>query len=362
MEHSFHPGEVWLDEAGKPIQAHGFSVFYDEKERCYHWFGENKEFTLGGTSTVWTWGVRSYKSKDLYNWEDEGLIIPPTPEDLSSPLHPTYMMDRPHCLYCGKTGLYMMWLKIMTGNATSFMSVLASPSFLGPYHFVHPMLKPLAMDTGDFTLVEEKGKGYFIFERPHFELISAELNDTFDDVTGVFSAHYQGLKPPFTREAPTYFNHSGHHYLLTSGTSGYVPNPSSVCVFDDFAGEYRDLGNPCVDDVDETSFYSQFTCVLNLPNSSFSIAMADRWMPLPEQMAFSKGYAAKMAQEVAEGKRNDIAIPNYAPKKIGPLSKKLQVHPENISIARYVWLPLLWKGDRPQIVFKKEWRYEDYLH
>jgi hypothetical protein len=173
------------------------------------------------------------------------------------------MMDRPHCLYCKKTGLYMMWLKIMTGNATSFMSVLASPSFLGPYHFVHPMLKPLAMDTGDFTLVEEKGKGYFIFERPHFELITAELNDTFDDVSGVFSAHYQGLKPPFTREAPTYFNHGGHHYLLTSGTSGYVPNPSSVCVFDDFAGEYRDLGNPCVDDVDETSFYSQFTCVLN---------------------------------------------------------------------------------------------------
>ena len=84
----------------KPIQAHGFSVFYNEKEKLWYWYGENKEKTVGGKqNTIWHWGVRLYTSPDLYSWTDKGLIIPPTPEDLTSPLHPTYQMDRPHILY-----------------------------------------------------------------------------------------------------------------------------------------------------------------------------------------------------------------------------------------------------------------------
>ena len=79
-------------------------MFYSEKDGVYYWFGENKEKTVGGPrNKVWHWGVRCYSSKDLYNWEDKGLIIPPQPDDLQSPLHPTYCMDRPHILYCEKT-------------------------------------------------------------------------------------------------------------------------------------------------------------------------------------------------------------------------------------------------------------------
>ena len=42
----------------------------------YYWYGENKEKTTG-KDEIWHWGVRCYTSKDLYNWEDRGLIIPP---------------------------------------------------------------------------------------------------------------------------------------------------------------------------------------------------------------------------------------------------------------------------------------------
>ena len=34
---AIHPGEVWLDTNGKPIQAHGFSVFYNEQEKLWYW-------------------------------------------------------------------------------------------------------------------------------------------------------------------------------------------------------------------------------------------------------------------------------------------------------------------------------------
>ena len=125
MYQSIRPGKKWLDTDGKPIQAHGFSVFYDEKNEQFVWYGENKEKT-DGKGTIWHWGVRCYVSKDLYNWEDKGLLIPPTPDDLSSPLHPTYCMDRPHILYCKKTGKYVAWLKIMLSGHNQSMCILTA--------------------------------------------------------------------------------------------------------------------------------------------------------------------------------------------------------------------------------------------
>ena len=92
MYNSIHPGKVWLDTNGNPIQAHGFSVFYDPKTEQYIWYGENKEKT-DGKNGIWHWGVRCYRSHDLYNWDDCGLIIPPDEKDEASPLHPTRRMD-----------------------------------------------------------------------------------------------------------------------------------------------------------------------------------------------------------------------------------------------------------------------------
>lgn len=37
MYNSIKPGKVWLDTKGEPIQAHGFSVFYNEKEGLWYW-------------------------------------------------------------------------------------------------------------------------------------------------------------------------------------------------------------------------------------------------------------------------------------------------------------------------------------
>ena len=96
MNNSIKPGQVWLDTEGKRIQAHGGSVICVED--TFYWYGENKENTTGQDKT-WHWGVRCYSSKDLYNWKDEGIIIPPNLEDETSPLHPTSMMDRPHIVY-----------------------------------------------------------------------------------------------------------------------------------------------------------------------------------------------------------------------------------------------------------------------
>ncbi len=80
---------MWPDTSGNRIQAHGGSIFYEDG--IYYRYGENKEFTKGD-GALWHFGVRCYRSTDLYNREDLGLIIPPDTEDETSSLHPKSMM------------------------------------------------------------------------------------------------------------------------------------------------------------------------------------------------------------------------------------------------------------------------------
>lgn len=350
MYDSIRPGKKWLDTDGKPIQAHGFSVLYDESAGEYKWFGENKEKTTVG-GTVWHWGVRLYASKDLYNWESRGIIIPPTPEDLRSPMHPTYCMDRPHIIYCKRTGKYVAWLKIMGGLVSQFMTIMTADRLEGPYTTVKQVYHPLDMDSGDFALTvdAESGKAYIFFERPHFQLICATLTDDYTSCSGEYSIHYDGRKPPYTREAPTFFERKGKKYLFTSGTTGYFPNKTTVCVFDDYHGEYTDLGDPCIGDKSDTTFNSQITCVLKIPGTEKYVACADRWMPYGIVPMMSKNIVKSFEKQFKDYK------PDLSPRTDG-VSGKLQRHWENTAFSRYVWLPIEWQGDKPVIRWQDEWR------
>lgn len=358
MYTSIKPGRQWLDTGGKPIQAHGFSLFY--KDGLYYWYGENKEKT-DGKGSIWHWGVRCYTSHDLYNWEDRGLIIPPQPDDLQSPLHPTYCMDRPHIVYCTKTGKYVAWLKIMGGVTSQFMSVLQADEFFGPYEFVHKIYKPLQMDTGDFDLHidEETGKGYFIFDRPHFEIITAELTDDFTATTGKYSQHYKKMTPPLSREAPVCFERNGKKYLFTSGTTSYTPNPSQVCMFHDYHGEYTKLPNPHPSDKSRTSYSGQITSVLHVPNSDLYIACADRWKTgsVRSVSICSRLMSWGMKQPFVQR----MFAPDKSPKTEAMLPGRLQRHKENTQQSTYVFLPIIWQGDNPQIYWQDEWCVEDYM-
>jgi hypothetical protein len=171
---SIRPGQVWLDTNGNRIQSHGGSIICVDD--TFYWYGENKEKTKTG-SGIWHWGVRCYASKDLYNWEDCGLIIPPELDDPASPLHPSQALDRPHIIYNRETKQYVCWLKIMGGHAQTSTALLAD-SLLGPYQIVKTGLKPLGMYAGDFDLVVEPSdaKAYYYFERVHNELICADLS------------------------------------------------------------------------------------------------------------------------------------------------------------------------------------------
>ncbi len=347
MNHAFYPGRPWLDTSGKRIQAHGGSIFFENG--LYYWYGENKEFT-DPDKNIWHWGVRCYRSTDLYNWEDLGIIIPPE-DDPSSSLHPSSCMDRPHIIYNKRTKKYVCWLKIMHTDGTQSETVLTADSLLGPYTKVREGLRPLGMSAGDFDLaVAPDGKAYYYFERVHSETICADLTEDYTDVTGYYSTHFPRISPPYVREATAHFVRRGKHYLLTSGTTGYYPNPSEIAVADTWHGPYTVLGDPHPDDPSRTSFHSQVSSVFKVPGKKdLYIACADRWLPKAmdlEYEEYAKAFAAVF----------DPDGPDFDPWQ--EFMKKAPK--EDTAIADYVWLPLRFEGDMAYIDWRDEWTLDEF--
>lgn len=348
MYHSFHPGQVWLDTQGKRIHAHGGSILYEDG--IYYWYGENKEFT-DPDKGIWHWGVRCYRSTDLYNWEDCGLIIPPEPEDPSSGLHPAACMDRPHIIYNRDTKKYVCWLKIMYPDGSQRSTVLTSDRILGPYTKVNDRLKPLGMSAGDFDLaVAPDGKAYYFFERVHSETVIADLTPDYTDVTGYYSTHFPHPYPPYVREATAHFVRRGKHYLITSGTTGYLPNPSEAAIADTWHGPYTVLGDPHIGDSSRTSFHSQITSVFKVPGKKdLYIALADRWLPkamdIPYEV-YAAAFASRFDPEAADRTAWDEFM-KHAPR-------------EDTSIADYVWLPITFDGEKPTIHWRDEWSLDEF--
>lgn len=353
MYDSFTPGRVWLDTNGNRIQAHGGSVIYIDG--TYYWYGENKEKT-DGKNGIWTWGVRCYASKDLYNWEDKGLIIQPDLENEESSLHPSAMLDRPHIVYNQETGKYVCWMKIMHENGIQSETVMTADNILGPYELIREGLRPLNMSAGDFDLaVAPDGKAYYYFERVHSELICADLTMDYTNVTGYYSTHFPKIGPPYVREGITHFSRRGKHYLLTSGTTGYLPNPSEAAVAETWHGPFTILGNPHRGDVSNTSFHSQISCVLKIEGKKdLYIACADRWVPDRmdlEYETYKKYYEFAFSPD--EKEREKV-------KKLNVDMAAIDDSIRNTSISDYVWLPIRFEGDMVYIDWLDEWRIEDY--
>ncbi|OQB13606.1 MAG: Glycosyl hydrolases family 43 [Firmicutes bacterium ADurb.Bin193] len=355
LNNCIKPGQVWLDTDGKRIHAHGGSII--TVDDTFYWYGENKEKTLPDDD-IWHWGIRCYASKDLYNWEDKGLIIPPEPDDIESPLHPSKGVDRPHILYNKKTKKYVCWLKVMGKQGRQTETVLTADNILGPYTIVNRELMPLGMNGGDFDLVAHSdGKAYYYFERVHKEIICADLTDDYTDVTGYYSTHFPQPFPPFVREAPAHFYRKGKHYMFTSGTTGYHPNPTEVAVAKTYHGPWEVLGNPHRNDPSRTSFNSQISSVFKHPyKKDLYIALADRWitdLPARSGGLFETGEQYQKTADWYESLFNpDKEKPSgenqFPDKKV------------NTSIADYVWLPVKFDGDIPYLEWYDQWRIEDF--
>ena len=158
-------------------------------------------------------------------------------------------------------------------------------------------------------------------------------------------------RPPFVREATAHFVKNDKHYLITSGTTGYYPNPSEVAVAETWHGPYTVLGNPHPDDATRTSYHSQVSSVFKVPGrKDLYIALADRWVPQGTDTLDYNVYGPVVEM---------LSNPNAHKDKI-PYDVLASMPKTDTRVADYVWLPIRFDGDMAYIDWKDEWRVEDY--
>lgn len=352
-QNAVYPGKPWLDIYGERIQAHAGGFLYEDG--TYYWYGENKEHT-DGKSEIWTWGIRLYASKDFYNWEDQGLIIPPNVDDPNSELYPEKNVDRPHILRNPATGKYVCWIKNSGGQAC--FNVLTADALKGPWEMVNAGYNPFGLHVGDFDIAldEATGKAYLYCEAEHREVVGFRLNADFTAAEKIVSRQYVGLNPPFTREGVTVLQHEGKLWMLTSGMTGYVPNQSDSAVSEGFETPFTPVGDPHVGDDSLSSFNSQIGQVFQVPGKKdLYLAVADRWVPeylLDRElaMAIRRASASRSDPEHYQSAEADQAVFAAAP----------SLATANTGIADYVILPIEFVNGKPQIRWRDEWRLEDF--
>jgi Glycosyl hydrolases family 43 len=296
---SFHPGQIWPDDHGVAINAHGGGILF--QNGTYYWFGEHK---LAGTAgNVARVGIHCYSSTDLYNWKDEGIALPVS-QDAASEITAGCIMERPKVLYNARTKKYVMWFHLELkgqGYKAARCGVATSDAVTGPFTYVGSLRPnagawplnvqewekkgPLARDfekgqmARDMNLFQDDdGTAYLIAASEENQTTQiSQLSDDYLSTSGKYIRAFE-----WASEAPAIFKYQGKYYYFGSHCSGWSPNAAMSAVADSMLGKWTDLGNPCHDtpDHNRTTFGSQSTYVLPVAGKKDAfIFMADRWRP-----------------------------------------------------------------------------------
>jgi len=354
---TFCPGELWLDEQGVPINAHGGGILHHEGR--YYWYGEHKiEGEAGNRAEV---GVHVYSSGDLYQWKDEGVALKVS-DDPQNEIARGCILERPKVIFNRATGKFVMWFHLeLNGigysSARSGIAVADQPT--GPFQYLKSVRpnagawpinvpdewkKPLdAEETVRIKQAEFPGnlvphyQLYQIFRRDFAEgQMARDMNLFVDDdgtayhiysseENGVLhisqlsddylqpSGRYVRVFPGRFHEAPALMKRRGKYYLISSDCTGWNPNAARSAMADSIWGPWVELGNPCLgtESQKSTTFESQSTFILPVTDKEDAfIFMADRWRP------------------------------------------------KNAIDGRYVWLPIQFEKERPLLEWKDRWDLE----
>ena len=269
---AFTPGELWPDNNGVHINAHGGGILHDGD--TYYWFGEHKtEGTAGNNALV---GVHCYSSKDLYNWKDEGVALSVVTDDSTHSIAKGCILERPKVIYNKKTGKFVMWAHVESADySKACAGVAVSDSPAGPFTYLGSFRPNDVMSRDQTVFVDDDGRAYQFYSSENNETMYISLlTDDYLKPSGRFTRNF--IKE--SREAPAVFKYNGKYYMLSSGCTGWDPNIAEIAVADSIMGTWKTIGNPCTGPDADKTFYAQSTYVQPIIGKKDAyIAMFDRW-------------------------------------------------------------------------------------
>ena len=299
---SFKPGQLWLDNNGVFINAHGGGILYYKKS--YYWYGEHKVGGSRGNSAQV--GVHCYSSKDLYNWKDEGIALKVIDNDQHE-LAKGCILERPKVIYNAKTKKFVMWFHLELkgrGYAEARSGVAVSDHATGPFTYVasyriNSNTYPLNFELSDTAkhidnffvrdfktgqmardmnlFVDDNGKAYHIYSSEENRTMQISLlTDDYLKPSGKYIRIFKDK----SREAPAVFKRNGKYYLITSACTGWAPNAALIAVADNMLGKWTQHPNPCTGPNADLTFMGQSTFVQPVQGiKNAFIFMADLWRP-----------------------------------------------------------------------------------
>lgn len=219
------------------------------------------------------------------------------------------VVERPKVIYNEKTDKYIMWWHQDGPTAGQYSvasaGIAISDTPTGPFKYLRTTRLP---DTGfssanpgmlrDMTLfVDDDGTAYVIFSsEENATTVIQKLDETYTDISGTTpNKDYKRIFIGEYREAPTMFKQGNDYYMITSGQSGWNPNPCKYHVSTNgILGDWETKGFFCIDDInlnDEvvtdpgsgTTYRSQSTFILPMRDADGEVVdgkfiyLGDRW-------------------------------------------------------------------------------------
>jgi hypothetical protein len=263
------PGDLWPDDRGSHIQAHGGGIL--KLDSTYYWFGEDRSQALDRSQRF----VSCYSSTDLVHWTFRNRVIHlADPENFG----PGWVLERPKVFYNAKTRQFVMYMHIDGNTAEGSyklarVGVAVSDRVDGDYRYLRSF-RPLGHESRDIgQFIDEDGAAYLIFEDRPFGFRIARLSADYLSVEkemSLVAAHMEG---------GAIVHYDGLYYMIGSALTGWSPNPNKYATARTLEGpwsEFRDIAPP------ETKTYgSQSTMLLKVVGTKKTsvILMCDIWKP-----------------------------------------------------------------------------------
>lgn len=215
-----------FDVDGNQIDAYGSKVQYFNGS--YHLYGNS--FSTTGVA----FGIKSYSSIDLENWQYNGFLFDPASENAAVCLA-SGGCGRPHIVYNGEE--YILWAN--AGPNGYLVAGSSSPS--GPFTFladraaIDPQFS--ALQPADFTTTVLNNTGYLVFSALNFRdpragsiwppiFQTLHVSELTSDLTNTTLKSYPVKSASLDlidqeAESPDLFYRQGWYYISASNTCGY---------------------------------------------------------------------------------------------------------------------------------------------
>mgnify|MGYP002624502867 CR=1 FL=1 len=277
---------VIADTRGRLLNASdGGIIFVDG---VYHWYGmalrplPAEGGGKGGQATCM--GLVMYASRDLYNWDYEGIILPCSGTQ-GHPLHGPMLMERPKIFRNPRTGKFVLWFHYAaypgdhgTEPGTAEAGVAVCDTVNGTYAW-QGTVRPIddqGLVRDCTTYVDRDGEVYLIYDREETPenrcLHVVRLSEDGLRPTEV----WKRIDVACRREAPCITWHDGYYYLITSALTGWRFNRARYYRAASLLGEWEDMGDPCVDDTEGLTFHAQGTMIFSVQGTDTQILLLER--------------------------------------------------------------------------------------